>query len=507
MGFFFTLIFVFMAYYSPQAVLGDIAQYHIEVLVAAVTFVMCLFSASGSGVSRLPQTYAIIGLVVSVALSLLLVWPGSIPTNLMEFIPNVMVFFFIVWSFKTKRQLQCLVLILLSAALFTIYKGYSAQLALEYRSLYVLMMRNDDLVWFFRIRGLTFLNDPNDLAQFLVTMVPMSFFLWKKGNALRNLLFVYLPCAGLVFGMFLTHSRGGMVALMVVVIMAGRKKIGVLPSIIGGGAVFAGLVASGFSGGREVGAGDDRMAAWSTGLTLIRTHPVFGVGFKRFTEYYEITAHNTIVVTAAELGLVGLFFWLLFTVTSVRDLVQIVSAPKPLINEDAAPEPASFRRHLKPARQALASLSFSNASLATANGARLPLHRVARTASPSVVSVAATPAVQPGGSTAATYLPSYMTEALPDIAKQQAEVRRLANVMLCAFSGFLAASWFLSRPYTMSLFVNAGIGAVILRMARESGIEVEPMPLPRAAKIAAFATVGLILGVYIFLRLDHLLPK
>lgn len=503
MGFVFTLVFVFVAYYSPQAVLGDYAQYHIEFAIAAITLIACLISAPGSGAFKFPQTYALCGLVLTVALSLLFVWPGAIPSNLMDFMPSAMIFFFILWSCKTKRQLQVLVLVLLSAALFTIYKGYSAQLNLDYKSLYVLMMRNDDGDWFFRIRGLTFQNDPNDLAQFFVAMLPLSFLLWKKGSPVRNVLFVYLPSAGLIFGMFLTHSRGGMVALMVVAVMVGRKKIGVLPSLIGGLVVFGGLMASGFSGGRDVGAnaGEDRMAAWSAGLGLIKGHPLFGVGFKRFTDFYEITAHNTIVVTAAELGLIGLFFWLLFTLPSVRDMIQIASASAPEAKEEADEEhPLLLSPRWKKPLRSSPTFAFTN-RLATAYGSGLPLQAPSGHAS-APATLHRSPVIRHQ-----SHFSGFDVGDRRDPGKTQADVRRMANVVLASFSGFLAASWFLSRPYTMTLFLIAGISAVVVRIAQTEGLEVQPLALSRAAKLSAIATILLVAVVYVVLRISHLFPK
>ena len=116
-------------------------------------------------------------------------------------------------------------------------------------------------------------------------LIPCVFFFWKKKSFVTNLLMVYVPVAGLIYGMFLTHSRGAMMALLVVVIAAGRKKLGVVPSIVGALLLFVGLSAVGWSGGRDVSAsqGEDRMGAWSRGLELIRQFPLFGVGYKRFT--------------------------------------------------------------------------------------------------------------------------------------------------------------------------------------------------------------------------------
>jgi hypothetical protein len=45
-------------------------------------------------------------------------------------------------------------------------------------------------------------------------------------------------------------------------------------------------------------------------------------------DYTGLTAHNSIVVCAAELGITGLFFWSLFVLPSIRDAMAIASPLK-----------------------------------------------------------------------------------------------------------------------------------------------------------------------------------
>ena len=43
---------------------------------------------------------------------------------------------------------------------------------------------------------------------------------------------------------------------------------------------------------------------------MLRHNPLFGVGYGNFTDYNPMTAHNTIVLAFAELGLLGYILWL-----------------------------------------------------------------------------------------------------------------------------------------------------------------------------------------------------
>ena len=70
------------------------------------------------------------------------------------------------------------------------------------------------------------------------------------------------------------------------------------------------------------------MDLWAAGLQLLESHPIFGVGFNRMADYAGLTAHNSVVVCAAELGLFGLFFWSFFLFPTVRDTLAIASSNK-----------------------------------------------------------------------------------------------------------------------------------------------------------------------------------
>jgi hypothetical protein len=75
-----------------------------------------------------------------------------------------------------------------------------------------------------RIRGAGFLSDPNDLAQILLIALPLSFIAWRRGRVVANFFVVLVPAALLLWTTYLTHSRGGLIALAAVVLMAARKN-------------------------------------------------------------------------------------------------------------------------------------------------------------------------------------------------------------------------------------------------------------------------------------------
>jgi len=116
---------------------------------------------------------------------------------------------------------------------------------------------------------------------------------------------------------------------MAVVVVAARRRIGTVPALLCAGVLFAGAMALRVTGGREIsaGSGADRTSLWGQGLQILREHPLFGVGLNNMPEFTDVhlTAHNSLVVCAAELGLFGLYFWSLFLFSTVRDAVAVAS--------------------------------------------------------------------------------------------------------------------------------------------------------------------------------------
>jgi hypothetical protein len=503
MGFIFTVLYLITAYLAPQTLFGDFAQYHVEIFIVVLALIFSIPSAGDSKLLSMTQTWAIVGLCGAVAGSMIFNhWLGGAPIALMEFVPEVMSFFLIVMNCRKKWHLQVLAMTLFLAATYIILQGQLDLLAGKHRTYYLLtMIVNEELgTYVSRIRGLSFLGDPNDFAQFMVSLIPLMFLFWKKGSSFSNFLLCYVPSGVLFYGMYLCHSRGSMVALMAVCIVAGRKKVGLVPALGIGVILFLGLSAAGFSGGRDVTAGEDRLAAWATGLMLIRRYPIFGVGFQRFADFNEITAHNTFVVCTAELGLVGVYCWVLLMFITIRN--ALVGSKDP--NQEAMDRQKKLdAMHAKqPFLQGVASLTNATLAPATAGG---PAIGPNQQFSPAAVQFALPE--DSGGGGSATIDPFAIPETPEEKAENDAEVRRMSALILVSFVGFLTAGWFLSRAYTMCIYVNAGFGAAVYRMALERGVAPPPLRIGLALKQTFWTVAALLAFVFVIVRLDHFLPK
>jgi O-antigen ligase len=71
--------------------------------------------------------------------------------------------------------------------------------------------------------------------------------------------------------------------------------------------------------------GMDRLAIWSEGMHFFKTSPIVGIGAGGYMERNFMTAHNSYLLCAAELGIVGYFLWMSMIVVT---LIQLSRVPK-----------------------------------------------------------------------------------------------------------------------------------------------------------------------------------
>ncbi len=487
MGFFLTLLYILTAYLSPGLLYGDLAQYHLEIIIAVLALLSTVPSVSSSGILRAPQTVAILGMCFAVSVSLIATgYFGGAPAALYEFLPDSFAFFLVAINCRTRRRLQLVVLTLVSASAFVIVQGALALNAGETVSPW-LYDQGYEGTHVLRLRGLSIINDPNDLAQVLVSLLPCLFLFWRPKRFVWNGFTVLVPCAFLLVGVFLTHSRGALLALIAVIALGVYRKLGAIPAAIMGGATFAVSTALSWSGGREINAeaGEDRMEAWSTGFELIKSHPLFGVGYRLFTDYNNITAHNTIVVCAAELGFVGFFFWVLFVVSCMREGIILRSRKQSRLTD----EPASGLHYVSAGAPLIMPYSAPSAALS---------HPFAMAPNP-YQSRFDVPVSVPG--------PEVVGKEASTPQESEADIRQMAWTMVICLTGFLVAGWFLSRAYVMWLFIFGGMMQAIWHMAEVRGMTPPPMPLWRLWRLTLVVSIALLLVVYVILRTRHFFPS
>ncbi|MBN2183824.1 MAG: O-antigen ligase family protein [Candidatus Krumholzibacteriota bacterium] len=179
-----------------------------------------------------------------------------------------------------------------------------------------------------RIRWVGTFGDPNDFALALVATIPILLFhiFEPKTKTSGRFVLSILLCIFLL-AIYYTDSRGGQIALIAVMLAFPVKRWGLKKGLfIGCTLALIMIVASPgrMSNISPYGQSESgRIFAWISGLVMLKSHPVLGVGMHKFTFLHDRAAHSAYIKCMAELGLVGYFVWIALIYTSLRDLIKI----------------------------------------------------------------------------------------------------------------------------------------------------------------------------------------
>lgn len=212
-----------------------------------------------------------------------------------------------------------------------------------------------------RITYVGFLNDPNDLALFLLVSIPMVLsFLHRRGSAFLAVLGL-AATAAMLYSVYLTNSRGAVVALAAMATVFSVFRYGLKKSLFLTPVLLAVIIVA--SPGRisEISADEasasGRIEAWYDGFQMLKSNPIFGVGKAQFVEHHVRTAHNSFVLALAELGLVGYFCWFSMIAVSGRMLITLLRTEIRTGENDLPSDIAAREEHRRLARVLLYSLA------------------------------------------------------------------------------------------------------------------------------------------------------
>ena len=195
-----------------------------------------------------------------------------------------------------------------------------AEPGLEYRCEHVGLFGTYSVQQRIRYRGE--LQDPNEvsLAMTAGALSLLIAFARRKRTPIATAACI-AGIALVIVTVLLSKSRGGLLSAMLVFGVYGVRRYGLWTLVPAGGLAGLALVL----GGRSDAAADVstqlRYEAWSTGLTLFKNNPLFGVGPGQFNEHHFLTAHNSFVLALAELGFVGLFLFVSIIYITIKSLV------------------------------------------------------------------------------------------------------------------------------------------------------------------------------------------
>lgn len=269
-----------------------------------------------------PQTLSLFFIVCVVILSSIFNrWLGGGIISAQYFITALLIPFILVSNtINTLLKQKIVIIFLIIAALIMVNNGISQKVSDN-----GIGWSGAELSQGTRITYLGIFNDPNDLGMFLVMTIPLVIAMFSLGKTVFR--YVYLGALFyIVYGVYLTNSRGALLGLFGLIFSWFYKRFGVKLTLIAGGAVLpiAYVVMSMFRTiDSEEASAAGRLNAWYEGFQMLFHNPLFGVGMGQFVEEHGLTAHNSFVLVWSELGLLGYFLWVTFIVYTWMSVYRI----------------------------------------------------------------------------------------------------------------------------------------------------------------------------------------
>jgi len=349
------ILYVVLTYVHPGEIAPALASYRVTYWIGSAGLIVAVASfvaRRGRGLAPL-QFAALAAFAIATCASLMLAdrWLGAPLFAMQRFGPSIAMFVLAAAGVGSLRGLRvacaCIIGLTLMLAIQGVaayHLGYNSKLFVldpaargEEPSAIVedgehradddeaggLIAEDEDETGLTRIRGLGTMHDPNDLAMGLVVAIGLIAGIWRATATPRNAALV-LAAGVLIYGVYLTRSRGGALALAIVSWRFAATRIGRIPAAILFAVLVAGTVALDY-GGRQFSIDPDesaagRLTAWTEGLEMLKAKPILGVGYGQFLEYHTLTAHNSLVLCFAETGLIGCFFWVGLLVVTLLEL-------------------------------------------------------------------------------------------------------------------------------------------------------------------------------------------
>lgn len=175
-----------------------------------------------------------------------------------------------------------------------------------------------------RVRYRGVLQDPNELALAIAIGLPLAFAWGERKRKLTRRALIALTLGLVITCTVLTRSRGGQLVLLTVLAAYFIKRYGAR-GLVAGAVLSAPLVLLGGRSGAEATSSTvERLDCWYEALWLGRTHPFAGVGLGQFGELNYLTAHNSYLLTFAELGVPGMLLFSIVLYLSLKIPIAVI---------------------------------------------------------------------------------------------------------------------------------------------------------------------------------------
>lgn len=327
MSYLFLFLFIFCTFMRPQEwVHGMIGWPLVNVLavLALIGLIMDKNSAGKKLFNPVPQNKIMLAFFGSLLMSQVAhFYFAGLKATFFSFLPVLILFYLTLNGIDTEKKFKISFWLIVVLNLILVKQGHDQAQNFYGWANQSVVLQNSAEGQVQRITWIGIFGDPNDLAlSFVIAIGFLIPFILGKCSAFTKL-FSMGGTAALSYGLILSNSRGGILALLATIFFYFVRKTRkfVLGSIVGGGLGFLFLLIAP-SRMSEMssteGSAASRLDLWYEGLQIFKHNLIFGRGYNMFQEDLSQTAHNSYVLAAAELGIVGLLLWVGILYLSVK---------------------------------------------------------------------------------------------------------------------------------------------------------------------------------------------
>lgn len=343
MAYFGLLVYTSLIYIRPQEIFMGIYGFPIIDIVAIITIFLTVIT-NKPNINRFlasPQNKLMLLFLMALVISHLSHTYMRGALNAFTEFSKIVIFYFLITTLvDTPKKLKVYIIVLIFLTLFLAIQGiqqYHTGIGWGGKTPIIQkieVIREDKFTEsgvigqvqeVVRIRGLGIFSDPNDLALSFVMVVPflMTAIFAKNGFTSKVVSISILSI--ILYAIYITNSRGGYLALAVVIYNFFIGKFGGMKGMITGALSILLLLSYAPSriGTIMEGSTYGRMEAWSYSLQLFKSAPLFGIGMNMFTNDFPLTVHNSFLLILAEAGLLGAFLWVGLFYLCFRDLLKV----------------------------------------------------------------------------------------------------------------------------------------------------------------------------------------
>ena len=475
--YFYLLIYIVVLYLRPQ----EYIDFFIDKPVVPVSLITAtlLWMVAQKKSFEAPQHYLMIGLTASIFISVLLTgWMMGALNALTDFLPTLLLFYIVATSTVSLKRLQGLAIVMTAVCVVIAFHGMG-QIDDEFGVGWTGAELIDD-----RITYLGFLNDPNDLSMAFLMVLPLTLYVAQVGRFWVLRMAAYASAAVILYGVFLCNSRGSLLGIAAMLFAYAVRRFGWLRSTIVAPMLLVPLLLLAPSRVSEMAADEESAAgrwdAWFEGFEMLKSHPLFGIGKGLFTDHNGLTAHNSFVLSFAETGLVGYFFWfgiLMLTILMLMRLMQSIEPGSLPVGNFATPDSASASAPVLPWTADVAP--------GQANHLHWPIDTALSTPSPTEIDT------------------DTDSNAINVAAEQKLswdDMQIAARTLMYSLIGTMTAAFFLSRTYVVFLYVLLGLIIGIFQMSRDRWPDLAPVLLGDVLGRIVMAMLGSVIFLWCLTR-------